>query len=201
VTLASVDPPAPPATRPSFDHERDPHPKKAAGKKAAAPKVRRIRIYTRLSDGLRKRLAEYGAAVGRSERAIIEEAVSQYLAGNRNASSVSTPIDRLAQAIDHDQRRRDVQHRELELLSEAFGQFLKLWTAVHATAFQKPDSPSATEALRQQRAAGEALYKRVASTIAERFINGHRFVHDMPNVEGSPREGAHKTRGHDGRGE
>jgi hypothetical protein len=92
-------------------------------------------------------------------------------------------------------------YQALPVVVERLDQFLKLWTAVHATAFQKPDSPSATEALRQQRAAGEALYKRVASTIAERFINGHRFVHDMPNVEGSPREGAHKTRGHDGRGE
>jgi hypothetical protein len=69
---------------------------------------------------------------------------------------------------------------------------------MHATAFQKPDSPAATDALRQQRAAGEALYKRVASTIAERFINGHRFVHDMPNVERSTGEGVQKTGGHDG---
>src|SRR5258708_37189142 len=39
------------------------------------PKVRRVRVYTRLRHALRKRLAEDCAATGRSERAPTEEAV------------------------------------------------------------------------------------------------------------------------------
>jgi hypothetical protein len=100
----------------------------------------------------------------------------------------SASTSRLAQAIDNDQRRRDLQHRDLELLSvpEALGGRAR-------PAFHKPDSPAATDALPSSGPRARPLYKRVASTIAERFINGHRFVHDLPNVEVSTREGVQKT--------
>jgi hypothetical protein len=149
----------------------------------AVPKARRVRIYTRLSHALRKLLLEYCAAAGRSERAVIEDAVARYLANPGKDASTSGPLDRLARAIDDDRRLRERQHRDLEILSEAFGRFLRLWTIVHAPTFKDPVTPEAAEALSQQLASGEALYKRLAKMIADQFRHGHRFVHDLPNLD------------------
>jgi hypothetical protein len=157
----------------------------------ALPKVRRVRIYTRLSHALRKHLLAYCAATGRSERAVIEDAVARYLANPAKDPSTSGPLDRLAQAIDDDRRVRERQHRDVELLSEAFGRFLRVWTIVHAPTFAQPATPEAAEALSRQRASGESLFKRFAANVAEHFLRGHRFVQDLPGIEGgrSPRDG------------
>jgi hypothetical protein len=155
-------------------------------KATGVPKVRRVRVYTRLSHPLRKRLTEYCAAKGRSERAVIEEAVGRYLDGNGNAPSTSAPIDRLVEAIDSDQQRRDRQHRDLEILSEAFGRFVRLWAVVHASTFSDPTTPAAADALSKQLAAGEKLYGRFAATTAQHFARGHRFTHDLPKLEPKP---------------
>jgi hypothetical protein len=154
----------------------------------SAPKARRVRIYTRLTHPLRKRLLSYCAAAGRSERAVIEDAVERYLADPGKEASAEGPIDRLAHAIDDAERLRERQHRDLELLSQMFGRFLRLWTIVHAPTF-KPATPEAAEMLSQHRATGEAFYKRLAATVADEFLRGHRFVHDLPNVDDTARAG------------
>jgi hypothetical protein len=150
---------------------------------AAIPKLRSVRVYTRLSHPLRRRLTAYCAATGRSERAVIEEAVGQYLDGKSTTVSTPAPIDRLVEAIDRDQQRRDKQHRDLEILSEAFGRFVRLWTVVHAATFSDPTTSAAAEAISRQLAAGENLYRRFAATTAQHFAKGHRFTHDLPKVE------------------
>ncbi len=149
----------------------------------SAPKVRRVRIYTRLSHPLRQRLLAYCAAAGRSERAVIEDAVDRYLANPGKDASAAGPIDRLAQAIDDDRRLRERQHRDLELLSQMFGRFLRLWAIVHAPTFKQPATPEAAEMLSQHRATGEAFYKRLAASVADQFRRGHRFADDLPNVD------------------
>ena len=158
---------------------------------AAVPKVRRVRVYTRLSQPLRKRLTAYCAAAGRSERAVIEEAVGLYLSGTSKDTSTRGPLDRLVEAFDQEQRQRERQHRDIEILSEAFARFLRLWTVVHAPTFNGPTSATA-EAVSKLRADGEALYKRVAASIAEQFLSGHRFVHDLPKLDDKPSERARK---------
>jgi hypothetical protein len=155
----------------------------------AVPKVRRVRVYTRLSHAVRKHLLAYCAATGRSERAVIEDAVARYLANPAKDPATSGPLDRLAQAIDDDRRLRERQHRDLELLSESFGRFLRLWTTVHAATFKEPATPEAAETLSRQRATGEALFKRFAANVAAHFLRGHRFVHDLPGLEVSRSEG------------
>lgn len=153
------------------------------------PTVRRVRVYTRLSHALRKHLLAYCAATGRSERAVIEDAVARYLANPGKDPSTSGPIDRLAQAIDDDRRVRERQHRDLEIVSETLGRFLRLWTIVHAPAFTPPATPEAAEALSKQRATGEAFFKRFMASVAEQFRRGHRFVHDLPGLDGHRSEG------------
>jgi hypothetical protein len=149
----------------------------------SAPKARRVRIYTRLSHPLRQRLLSYCAAAGRSERAVIEDAVERYLANPGKDASAEGPIDRLAQAIDDAERLRKRQHRDLELLSEAFGRFLRLWMIVHESVFTQPATPEGAEATAKQRVAGETLYKRLAAIVADQFRRGHRFADDLPNVD------------------
>jgi len=149
----------------------------------SAPKARRVRVYTRLSHPLRKRLLSYCGAAGRSERAVIEDSVERYLANPGKDASAAGPIDRLAQAIDDDRRLRERQHRAFELLSQMFGRFLRLWTIVHASVFTQPATPQAAEAIAKQRGAGEALYKRLAASVADQFRRGHRFADDLPSVD------------------
>jgi hypothetical protein len=151
-----------------------------------------VRIYTRLSHALRKHLLAYCAATGRSERAVIEDAVERYLANPAKDPSTSGPLDRLVQAIDDDRRLRERQHRDLELLSEAFGRFLRLWMIVHASTFTQADTPEGAQTVSRQRATGETLYKRVAAVVADHFLRGHRFIHDFPDLDGSRSESASK---------
>jgi hypothetical protein len=147
------------------------------------PKVRRVRVYTRLSHSLRKRLAEYCAAAGRSERAVIEDAVGQYLSGQSNASA-SRPIERLVEAIDSDRRQGEQMHRLVEILAESFGAYLRLWLVVHAPTLQERSAATSAEGIAKQRAAADDIYRRFVARIAEQFRNGHRFVHDLPNIAG-----------------
>ena len=139
-----------------------------------APKQERVRLYTRLSKPVREHLHAYSKTKGRSECAVIEEAIARYLANPGKDPSTSGPIDRLAQAIDDDRRVRERQHRDLELLSETLGRFLRVWMSVHAPTFKKAATP----------AAGEELYLGFAATVAEVFRRGHRFVHDLPGFDG-----------------
>ncbi|MGH7440142.1 MAG: hypothetical protein ACRENE_31000 [Polyangiaceae bacterium] len=133
-----------------------------------------MRLYTRLSKPLRDHLYAYSKTKGRSERAVIEEAIARYLANPAKDPSTAGPLDRLAQAIDDDRRVRERQHRDLEILSELLGRFLRVWMTVHATTFKKPGTPES----------GEELYLGFAAMVAENFRRGHRFVHDLPGFDG-----------------
>ena len=162
------------------------------GPRAPVPKARSVRVYTRLRHPLRQRLLAYCAAAGRSERAVIEDSVERYLANPGMDASTAGPIDRLAQAIDNDQRLRERQHRDFELLSQMFGRFLQLWTVVHASVFTQPATPQAAEALAKQQGAGEALYTRLAASVAEQFRRGHRFADALLNLGDRGSERVHK---------
>jgi predicted DNA-binding protein len=143
----------------------------------AALKPRRVRVYPRLSLEVRNRLSEYGARKGLTERDLIEEAIRQYLDGTSEGAKVLAQLERLALAIDAERERRERAHREVhravEVLSEAFGRFVRLWILVHAATFKLP----ATEE------AAESLYGKFAAKVAEYFRRGHRLLHDLPNVD------------------
>jgi hypothetical protein len=137
----------------------------------AAPKVRRVRVYPRLSLAIRKRLTEYCARKGVAERDIIEDAILQYLDGSSDSAKVLGQLERLTLALDAQQEQRDLQHREFEMLSAAFGRYLRLWFLVHLP----PDSE-------EKQQAGANMFKSFAARLADEFARGHRFVHDFPKV-------------------
>jgi hypothetical protein len=144
----------------------------------AALKPRRVRVYPRLSVEVRKRLTEYRARKGLTERDLIEEAIRQYLDGTSDSAKVLAQLERLTLAIDAERERRESAHRELhravEVLSEVFGRFVRLWLFVHAATFERPATQEAAE----------VMYEQFAAKVAEYFRRGHRFLHDLPNLDG-----------------
>jgi hypothetical protein len=132
----------------------------------AATKVRRVRVGTRLSLELRNRLTKYCAASGISERTVIEDALRKYLDGTDDSALILRRFDRVERELARD-------HRALELLSEAFGRYMRLWLATHV--------PSTAEAsMAATRSAAEARYKQFAQHLGAQFAQGHRFIDDLP---------------------
>ena len=101
-----------------------------------------------------------------TERQVIEDALQKHL-GNES------DMDLLLRRFDHVGRDMARHHRDLELLSEAFGRYMRLWFVAHA--------PSAGEAGKAAaRAAGEVPYKQFAQHLGAQFKQGHRFIDDFP---------------------
>jgi hypothetical protein len=121
-------------------------------------------------------MTEYCARKGVTERDFIEDAILQRLDGTSDSAKVLGQLQRLALALDAERERLEGAHREvheaLEVLSEAFGRFLRLWMFVHAAAFQRPATMEAAD----------GLYQQFAAKVAEYFVRGHRFLHDLPKV-------------------
>ncbi len=132
----------------------------------AKTKVRRVRVCARLTVQLRDKLARYCAASGISERTVIEDALQKHL-GNESDTEL------LLRRMDLIKRDMARNHRDLELLSEAFGRYMRLWFVAHA--------PSAGEAGKAgARAAGEVPYRQFAQHLGAQFKQGHRFIDDLP---------------------
>jgi hypothetical protein len=136
----------------------------------AINKVRRVRISTRLSVPLRIRLAKHCAASGISERTIIEDAVARYLDDAGNTALLLRRLDRIEQALAGG-------HRDVEILSEAFGRYMRLWFTAHVPDASQGKGLAAV-------ASAEKAYAWFARQLAERLLEGHRFVDDLPDGAG-----------------
>jgi hypothetical protein len=134
----------------------------------ATVKVRRVRLCTRLSVPLRARLAKYCAASGLSERTIVEDALHKYLDGTGDTALLLRRFDRVDDALARD-------HRGLELLSEAFGRYLRLWFGAHAPGSSE-GGPHAAAHVAEQR------YAQFARHLGDKFSEGHRFHDDLRAV-------------------
>ncbi|MGH7437409.1 MAG: hypothetical protein ACRENE_17160 [Polyangiaceae bacterium] len=143
----------------------------------AVRKPQRVRVFPRLSLEVRKRLQEYGARKGLKERDLIEDAIRQYLEGTSDSAKVLAQLERLTLAIDVERERRESAHREvhraIEVLSEAFGRFVRLWMMMHAATLKVPVTEEAAD----------TLYAKFAAKVAGYFRGGHRFLHDLPNLD------------------
>jgi hypothetical protein len=120
--------------------------------KTARP--RRIRIHPYVEAALAKRLSEYSSAIGATS-AVVQAAVREYLDQTSDAPLVLRRLDRLGRAVAHIQR-------DLELLSGAFGFWLKLWFA------RKPSAPEGAMA------SAESRYRQFVDYLGKQFSGGHR---------------------------
>ena len=133
----------------------------------ATTKVRRVRVSARLSAELRARLTKYAAASGISERTILEDALRKYLDGAGDTALLIRRFDRVDRALGR-------AERDLDLLSEAFGRYIRLWFLAHAP------NADAVEAKASTRGSAETHYKKFVEHLGALFAQGHRFIDDLP---------------------
>jgi hypothetical protein len=124
-------------------------------------RVRRVRIGTRLSTPLRDRLARYCAASGVSERSVMETALAQYLDASGDLAVLLRRFDRVDEALGE-------QHRDIELVAGAVGNFIRVWMEARASGSGKA------------RSVADAQFRNFLEQLARGMAEGHRFRDDLP---------------------
>ena len=128
----------------------------------------RVRLQPYVSAELGQRLMSLCAARGVTETAVVQEALRQYLDGVSDTTLMLRRLDRVGRDVHKN-------HRDLELLTEAFSLWMKLWFA------HTPSIPE--EGKRAARTSAEARYKQFVDHLAEQFTGGKRFLDDLPREE------------------
>ncbi len=113
-----------------------------------------------------ERLVQYCAALHVSESAVIREALARYV------RDTVDDVTLLMQRADRGLRAQARTQRDLELLSEGFGLFVKFWFA-HRPAVSTEDRPAA-------RATAGARHTQFVDDLAQQFSAGRRFLDDLP---------------------
>jgi len=126
----------------------------------------RVRLQPYVDGALAQRLDQFCAATDVTESAVVVAAIRQYLDGTSDATLVLRRLDRLGRAVARN-------HRDVELLSEAFAVFVRLWFA------HTPVIPEAAKG--SVRASAESRYRQFVEHVAEQFSGGRRFLDDLPH--------------------
>lgn len=129
------------------------------------PFRKRVRVQAYVEPELARKLVERRMTMGASESGIVRSSLVQYLDGTSDLELLLRRLDRLGRA---DERLR----RDLELLSESFGAFLRTWFA------HTPALPEDAKAL--ARATAERRYQQLIEHVGQRFSGGRRFLDDLP---------------------
>jgi len=132
--------------------------------KRGPKKVRRVRIGTRLTVEIRDRMMRHSAASGLPERAILENAIEQYLGGTSDHAVLLRRLDQLTAILAE-------QRREHELLSEMFAVFARFLFSV---------TPPVSEAGKSAaRGLGDTRYAQFMKNVATRLSSGSRLRDDV----------------------
>jgi hypothetical protein len=124
-----------------------------------------VRLHRYVDRELAERLAEYSAASGIASSTVVQAALRQYLDRASDTALILRRLDRLGRADAG-------AHRDLELLSETFEVWVRLWFA---------HTPSVSDDAKES--AGRTAERRFAQFVeyvVERFTGGHRFLDDLP---------------------
>jgi hypothetical protein len=113
-------------------------------------------------------LGPYGvcASSGVTESAVVEAALRQYLDGTSDKTLLLRRLDRLGRAVERD-------HRDLEILTETFAVFIRLWFA-HTPSIPEDGKNAA-------RMTAETRYRQFVKHVAEQYSGGRRFLDDLPH--------------------
>jgi hypothetical protein len=129
------------------------------------PRSERVRLHPYVPRELAKRLAQYRAASGIASSAVVQAALRQYLDRTSDTALILRRLDRLGRAEAR-------AHRDLELLSEAFAVWVRLWFA---------HTPGITDDAKESaRRTAERRFAQFVEHVVERFTGGHRFLDDLP---------------------
>jgi predicted DNA-binding protein len=125
----------------------------------------RVRLHPYVEPAVAKRLAAYSAATGIPSSTVVQAALGQYLDRTSDTTLILRRLDRLGRADERMQR-------DLELLSEAFVVWVRVWFS-HA--------PRITDDAKEfARRTGESRFTQFMEHVAEQFMGGHRFIDDLP---------------------
>src|SRR5580692_3069619 len=125
----------------------------------------RARLVPRVPAELAQRLAEVCASTNATETAVVEAALRHHLDGTSDRTLLFRRLDRLGRALER-------SHRDVELLSEAFGVFVQVWFA-HTPTLDEEEKKSA-------RRDSESRYRQFLEHVTRRFSGGRRFLDDLP---------------------
>ena len=128
-------------------------------------KIRSVRVWTILPATLRDRLSSFSAASNITERAVLAEALEQYLDRTADLTLVLRKLERLG-------RDAERVHREVEMLSAAFSVFVRIWFA-HLPPMAEQEKAAA-------RSEAEDRYRDFVDYVVEEFNGGRRFLDDLP---------------------
>ena len=129
------------------------------------PRNERVRIHPYVEADLAGRLAAYSAATGIASSTVVQAALRQYLDATNDTALILRRLDRLGRADARAQR-------DLEILSEAFAVWVRVWFA-HTPRIDDDAKESA-------RRTAESRYGQFVEHVAERFSGGERFFDDLP---------------------
>jgi hypothetical protein len=127
---------------------------------------KRVRVQAYVEPELARRLVQRRMTMGASESGIVRSSLVQYLDGSSDMELLLRRLDRLGRADERLQR-------DLELLSESFGAFLRTWFA-HTPALPEDAKGFA-------RATAERRYRQLIEHVGQRFSGGRRFLDDLPH--------------------
>jgi hypothetical protein len=125
------------------------------------------RIQPYVARDVRQRLARHCAGLGLTESAVVNEALAQYL----DATSDATLWMRRQDLLD---RRLQRLARDVEILSQTLGMFLRIWFA-----HTPPLPPEARQAASHN---GEQRYRLLLERVQARLMEGKRFIDDLPHI-------------------
>jgi hypothetical protein len=125
----------------------------------------RVRLLPYVPADLGERVVSVCASSGVTESAVVEAALRQYLDGVGDRTLLLRRLDRLGRAVERD-------HRDLELLTETFGVFMRLWFA-HTPSISEDGKHAA-------RMTAESRYQQFVQHVAQQFSGGRRFLDDLP---------------------
>jgi hypothetical protein len=127
------------------------------------------RIQPYIAREVRQRLARHCAGLGLTESAVVNEALAQYLDGTSDASLWLRRQDLL-------DRRLQQLARDVEILSQTVGMFLRVWFA-HTPPLPKEARHAASQS-------GEQRYRLLLERVGVQFTDGKRFIDDLPPLGG-----------------
>jgi hypothetical protein len=125
----------------------------------------RVRIHPYVDRAIATQLAAHSAATGVAASAVVQAALSEYLDHKGHVTLLLQRLGRLGRAGAR-------THRDLQLLMDAFGVWVRLWFA-HTPRVDDDAKDFA-------RRTAEARYVQFVDHVGETFANGHRFLDDFP---------------------
>jgi hypothetical protein len=128
-------------------------------------RIGRVRLQPYVPPELAQRLSAFCTASRASESAVVQAALGQYLDQTGDTTLLLRRLDRLGRAAARTQR-------DLELLSQAFALWLRLWFLQHPSMLHDAKPLARTNA--------ETFYRQFVERLAQLFGGGKRFLDDLP---------------------